>query len=220
MFRTPVILLSDTFLTNSSEPWRLPDIDTLPAIEPRFATQPNHDDGFMSYLRDENLARPWAVPGTPGLVHRVGGLEKQDVTGNISYDAPNHERMTQLRAAKVAKIADDIPELAVDDPEGDAEMLVLGWGSSFGTIKAAARRVRDAGRSVATAHLLHLNPLPKNTGEVLARYAKVLVPEMNTGQLLKIVRAEFLVDAQGFSKVTGLPLMAAELEEEILRRLS
>jgi 2-oxoglutarate/2-oxoacid ferredoxin oxidoreductase subunit alpha len=219
-YRTPVILLSDTFLTNSSEPWRLPEVDALPAIEPRFATQPNHDDGFMPYLRDENLARPWALPGTPGLLHRVGGLEKEDVTGNISYDAANHERMTQLRAAKVAKIADDIPQLDVDDPEGDAELLVLGWGSSYGTIKAAARRVRDAGRSVATAHLMHLNPLPRNTGEVLARYGKVLIPEMNTGQLLKIVRAAFLVDAQGYSKVTGHPLMAAELEQEILRRLS
>jgi 2-oxoglutarate ferredoxin oxidoreductase subunit alpha len=218
-YRTPVILLSDTFLTNSSEPWKLPDVDALPAIEPRFATQPNHDDGFMSYLRDENLARPWAVPGTPGLIHRIGGLEKEDVTGNISYDAANHERMTYLRAAKVAKIADDIPPLEVDDPDGDAELVVLGWGSSYGTIKAAARRVRDAGRSVAVAHLLHLNPLPKNTGEVLSRYAKVLIPEMNTGQLLKIVRAEFLVDAQGYSKVTGHPLMSGDLEQEILRRL-
>jgi 2-oxoglutarate/2-oxoacid ferredoxin oxidoreductase subunit alpha len=218
-YRTPVILLSDTFLTNSSEPWRLPDVDALPVIEPRLATQPNHDDGFMSYLRDENLARPWALPGTPGLVHRVGGLEKEDVTGNISYDAANHARMTHLRAAKVARIAHDIPPLEADDPDGDASLLVLGWGSSFGTIKAAARRVREAGKKVAAAHLMHLNPLPKNTGEVLAGYRKVLIPEMNTGQLLKIVRAEFLVDAQGFSKVQGQPLMAAELESEILRRL-
>jgi 2-oxoglutarate ferredoxin oxidoreductase subunit alpha len=218
-YRTPVILLSDTFLTNSSEPWRLPDVDSLPVIEPRFATQPNHDDGFMAYLRDENLARPWAVPGTPGLVHRIGGLEKQDVTGNISYDPANHERMTHLRAAKVAKISDDIPPLAVDDPDGDSSLLVLGWGSSFGTIKAAARRVRDAGKSVAVAHLMHLNPLPNNTGEVLRGYRKVLIPEMNTGQLLKVVRAEFLVDAEGYSKVTGHPLMAVEVEAEILRRL-
>jgi 2-oxoglutarate ferredoxin oxidoreductase subunit alpha len=218
-YRTPVILLSDTFLTNSSEPWRLPDIDSLPVIEPRFATQPNHDDGFMSYLRDENLARPWALPGTPGLLHRVGGLEKQDVTGNISYDPANHERMTHLRAAKVAKIADDIPVLDVDDPDGDAEMLVLGWGSSYGTIKAAARRVRDDGRKVATAHLTHLNPLPSNTGEVVRRYAQVLIPEMNMGQLLKIIRADFLVDARGYSKVQGQPFHADELEAEILRRL-
>jgi 2-oxoglutarate/2-oxoacid ferredoxin oxidoreductase subunit alpha len=218
-YRTPVILLSDTFLTNSSEPWRLPDVDTLPDIEPRFATQPNHDDGFMSYLRDENLARPWALPGTPGLVHRIGGLEKKDVTGNISYDAANHERMTYLRAAKVAKIADDIPLLEVDDPDGEASLLVLGWGSSFGTIKAAARRVREDGGKVAVAHLMHLNPLPKNTGEVVRRYERVLIPEMNTGQLLKIVRAEYLVDAQGYSKVTGHPLMTAEVEAEIRRRL-
>src|SRR6266567_818378 len=142
-------LLSDTFLTNSSEPWRLPEVDTLPDIEPRFATQPNHDDGFMSYLRDENLARPWAVPGTPGLIHRIGGLEKEDVTGNISYDAANHERMTYLRAAKVAKIADDIPPLDVDDPDGDAELLVLGWGSTYGVIDAAMNRVRRLGKKVA-----------------------------------------------------------------------
>ncbi|HEX2089073.1 MAG TPA: 2-oxoacid:acceptor oxidoreductase subunit alpha [Actinomycetota bacterium] len=218
-YRTPVILLSDTFLGNSSEPWRLPDTATLPEIEPRFATQPNHDDGFMPYLRDENLSRPWAVPGTPGLVHRIGGLEKEDVTGDISYDAANHERMTHLRAAKVAKIADDIPLLEVDDPDGDAQLLVLGWGSSYGSIKAAVRRVREAGRKVASAHLTHLNPLPKNIGDVLRNYARVLVPEMNTGQLLKIIRAEFLVDAEGYSKVQGQPFQTAEIEHEILRRL-
>ncbi|MDP8956901.1 MAG: 2-oxoacid:acceptor oxidoreductase subunit alpha [Actinomycetota bacterium] len=218
-YRTPVILLSDTFLGNSSEPWRLPNTDEIPEIEPRFATQPNHDDGFMPYLRDENLSRPWAVPGTPGLVHRIGGLEKEDVTGDISYEAANHERMTHLRAAKVAKIADDIPLLEVDDPDGDAELLVLGWGSSYGTIKAAVRRVRQASRKVASAHLTHLNPLPTNIGDVLAKYRKVVVPEMNTGQLLKIIRAEFLVDAEGYSKVQGQPFQTAEIEHEILRRL-
>ena len=218
-FRTPVILLSDTFLGNSSEPWRLPDINGLPQIEPRFATQPNHDDGFMPYLRDENLSRPWAVPGTPGLIHRIGGLEKEDVTGDISYDAANHERMTHLRAAKVAKIAEDIPLLEVDDPDGDAELFVLGWGASYGSIKAAVRRVRQGGRKVASAHLTHLNPLPKNTEEVLRRYRKVLIPEMNSGQLLKIIRAEFLIDADGFSKVQGQPFQTAEIEDQILRRL-
>ena len=218
-YRTPVILLSDTFLGNSSEPWRLPKTEALPEIEPRFATQPNHDDGFMPYLRDENLSRPWAVAGTPGLVHRIGGLEKEDVTGDISYDAANHERMTHLRAAKVAKIADDIPLLEVDDPDGDAELLVLGWGSSYGTIKAAVRRVRDTGRKVASGHLTHLNPLPKNIAEVLRSYRKVLVPEMNSGQLLKVIRAEFLVDAEGYAKVQGQPFQTAELEEQILRRL-
>ena len=218
-YRTPVILLSDTFLGNSSEPWLLPQIETLPEIEPRFATHPNHDDGFMPYLRDENLSRPWAVAGTPGLVHRIGGLEKEDVTGDISYEAANHERMTQLRTAKVAKIADDIPVLDVDDPDGDAELLVLGWGSSYGTITAAVRRVRHGGRKVASGHLTHLNPLPRNIGEVVRRYAKVLIPEMNTGQLVKIIRAEFLVDADGYSKVQGQPFQTAEIEHEILRRL-
>jgi 2-oxoglutarate ferredoxin oxidoreductase subunit alpha len=218
-YRTPVILLSDTFLGNSSEPWRLPDTKGLPEIEARFATQPNHDDGFMPYLRDENLSRPWAVPGTPGLVHRIGGLEKEDVTGDISYEAANHERMTHLRAAKVAKIAEDIPLLEVDDPEGDAELLVLGWGSSYGTIKAAVRRVRQAERKVASAHLTHLNPLPRNIGEALGKYRKVLIPEMNTGQLVKIIRAEFLIDAEGYSKVQGQPFQTAEIEHEILRRL-
>ena len=218
-YRTPVILLSDTFLTNSSEPWRLPKIENLPDIDPKFATQPNHDDGFMPYLRDDNLARPWAVPGTEGLKHRVGGLEKEDVTGNISYEAANHERMTHLRAAKVAKIAEDIPPLVVDDPDGDASLLVLGWGSTYGAIAAAVRRVRAQGKAVASAHLMHLSPLPKNTEDVLRKYPKVLIPEMNMGQLWRILRAEFLVEAELFSKVQGQPIHAAEVEAEILRRL-
>jgi 2-oxoglutarate ferredoxin oxidoreductase subunit alpha len=218
-YRTPVILLSDTFLGNSSEPWRLPDLDTLPEIDPKFATQPNHDDGFMPYLRDDNLARPWVVPGTPGLRHRIGGLEKEDVTGNISYDAINHERMTELRAAKVAKIAEDIPPLEVDDPDGDAELLVLGWGSTYGSIIAGLRRVRAKGKKVAGAHLMHLNPLPANTAEVLRRYRKVLIPEMNLGQLWRIVRADYLVDADLFSKVQGQPIHASEIEHEIEERL-
>ena len=145
-YRTPVILLSDTFLANSSEPWRLPDVESLPTIDPAFATGPNAGQEFLPYLRDEKLARPWAIPGTPGLRHRIGGLEKEDGTGDISYEAENHERMTQLRAAKVAKIVDDIPPLEVDDPDGDAELLVLGWGSTYGTILAAARRVRERGK--------------------------------------------------------------------------
>ncbi len=218
-YRTPVILLSDTFLGNSSEPWRLPDLSTLPEIDPKFATQVNHDDGFMPYLRDENLARPWAVPGTPGLIHRIGGLEKEDVSGNISYDGANHERMTALRAAKVAKIADDIPPLEVDDPTGDAELLVLGWGSSFGAILGGARRVRRAGKKVATAHLDHLNPLPLNVGDVLNKYRQVLIPEMNLGQLVMIMRARYLVDVQSYTKVQGQPIFAADIEHEMLRRL-
>jgi len=218
-YRTPVILLSDTFLANSSEPWLIPDVDALPEIDPAFAKAPNADEGFLPYLRDENLARPWAVPGTPGLEHRIGGLEKEDGTGNISYDPTNHELMTTLRHAKVQRVADDAPELAVDDPDGDAELLVLGWGSTFGAIQAAARRVRDRGSSLALAHLVHLNPFPRNLGEVLARYPKVLVPELNTGQLVRLLRAEFLVPAESYTKVQGQPFQIGELEQEIERRL-
>jgi 2-oxoglutarate ferredoxin oxidoreductase subunit alpha len=211
-----VIVLSDTFLGNSSEPWRIPEIDDLPAIDPDFATAPNAGQEFMPYLRDEKLARPWAVPGTPGLRHRIGGLEKNEA-GAISYDAENHQRMTDLRAAKVAGVADGIPPLEVDDPDGDAEMLVLGWGSSYGAIQAAVRRVRGRGRKVATAHLVHLNPFPSNTGEVVRRYPTVLVPEMNGGQLAMLVRARYLVDARSFTKVKGTPFFAEELETEMLR---
>jgi 2-oxoglutarate/2-oxoacid ferredoxin oxidoreductase subunit alpha len=213
-YRTPVILLSDTFLSNSSEPWMIPDVDSLPVIDPNFA-EANGD--FLPYARDERLARPWAVPGTPGLVHRIGGLEREEETGNISYEPGNHERMTHLRRDKVEGIADDIPPLDVEDPDGDADLLVLGWGSSLGTIHAAARRTRETGRKVATAHLRHLNPFPANTGEVVKRYPKVLIPEMNLGQLALLIRARFLVDARGFNKVQGLPIAAEELEQEILR---
>jgi 2-oxoglutarate ferredoxin oxidoreductase subunit alpha len=211
-----VIVLSDTFLGNSSEPWRIPDVEDLPTNDPAFATEPNAGQEFMPYLRDDKLARPWAIPGTPGLRHRVGGLEKNEA-GAISYEAENHQRMTDLRAAKVDRIADDIPPLEVDDPDGDAALLVLGWGSSYGTIHAAVRRVRKAGRKVATAHLMYLNPFPRNTGEVVLRYPRVLIPEMNTGQLAMLIRARFLVDVRPFSKVQGLPIFAEELETEMLR---
>jgi 2-oxoglutarate/2-oxoacid ferredoxin oxidoreductase subunit alpha len=216
-YRTPVILLSDTFIANSSEPWPIPDVESLPSIDPGFAA-PNGPD-FLPYSRDEKLARPWAVPGTPGLVHRIGGLERQDGTGNISYDAANHELMTRLRQAKVDGIADDIPTLEVEDPSGEAELLVLGWGSSLGTITAAVARARADGRSVATAHLRHLNPFPSNTGEVVRAYRKVLIPEMNMGQLAALIRARYLVDAASYSKVQGLPIFAEELEHEIARVL-
>jgi 2-oxoglutarate ferredoxin oxidoreductase subunit alpha len=219
-YRTPVILLSDTFLANSSEPWRLPDLSQLPDLDPGFATGPNQDGGFMPYLRDERLARPWAVPGTPGLRHRIGGLEKEDVTGNISYEAANHEYMTRLRERRIALIADDIPELQVDDPDGDATLLVLGWGSTYGAIEGAARRVRrEHGIKVATAHLTHLNPLPRNTGDALRAYERVLVPEMNTGQLVKLLRAEFLIDCESYSKVDGLPIFTRDVMDQILERL-
>jgi 2-oxoglutarate ferredoxin oxidoreductase subunit alpha len=218
-YRTPVIVLSDTFLGNSSAPWPLPDVDSLPTIDPNFTTEPNTPDGeFMPYLRDEKLARPWALPGTPGLEHRVGGLEKEDGSGNISYEAENHERMTQIRAEKVQRIAQDIPPLEVDHEDG-AELLVLGWGSTYGAITAGVRRVRAAGKPVAAAHLYHLNPFPRNLGEVLSAYPRVLIPEMNTGQLAMLVRARFLVDAESYGKVRGQPITADEVEREILARV-
>jgi 2-oxoglutarate/2-oxoacid ferredoxin oxidoreductase subunit alpha len=217
-YRTPVIVLSDTFLANSSEPWQIPSADDLPEIDPAFATRPNADGEFMPYLRDERFARPWAPPGKPGLQHAIGGLEKEDGTGHISYEPANHARMTELRAAKVAAIANEVPALQVDDPDG-ADLLVLGWGSSYGAILGAARRVRRAGGDVACAHLRHLNPLPPNTGDVVRAYPRVLIPEMNTGQLSKIIRGEFLVDAESYTKVEGLPLFSAELQEVIEARL-
>ncbi len=214
-YRTPVFLLSDAYLANGSEPWLIPDVSTLPTIDAGFASGLNDGDRFLPYRRDaETLARPWAIPGTPGLEHRIGGLEKEDETGNVSYDPENHDRMVRLRAAKVAGIAGDIAELEVDDPDG-AETLVLGWGSTYGAIGAAARRVRATGRKVATAHLRHLNPFPRNTGEVVRAYDKVLIPEMNLGQLRMLIRAEYLVDAAGYNKVRGRPFRAAELADAI-----
>jgi 2-oxoglutarate/2-oxoacid ferredoxin oxidoreductase subunit alpha len=213
-YRTPVYLLSDAYLANGSEPWLIPDVAGLPDISTTFAEA--GDEPFQPYLRDpETLARPWAIPGTPGLEHRIGGLEKADVTGAISYDPDNHDRMVRLRAQKVAGIAADIPELAVDDPDGDAELLVVGWGSTYGPIVAAVRRARKQGARVAHAHLHYLNPFPRNTGEVLRRYPKVLVPEMNLGQLALLLRGEFLVDAVSYTRVRGRPLTAAELEDAI-----
>jgi 2-oxoglutarate ferredoxin oxidoreductase subunit alpha len=211
-YRTPVMLLSDGYLANGSEPWRIPDLDELPDISVRFTTEPNGDDGttYLPYRRDpETLARPWAVPGTAGLEHRIGGIEKADGTGNISYDPNNHDKMVRLRQAKIDGI--DVPDLTVDDPDGDARVLVLGWGSTYGPIAAAARRVRAAGHKVAQAHLRHLNPLPANTGEVLRSYDKVLLPEINLGQLAMLLRARYLVDVISYNRVRGLPFKAAEL---------
>jgi 2-oxoglutarate/2-oxoacid ferredoxin oxidoreductase subunit alpha len=212
-YRTPVIVLSDTFLQNSSEPWRLPDVAAIEPIDPMFA----HPNGavFQPYSRDDHGARPWAIPGTPGLQHRIGGLEREDITGAISYDAENHERMTDLRREKVQGIARTLPPLEVDDPTGDADLLVLGWGSTAGSIRAAVGRARDGGAKIARAHLRWLNPMPTNTGEVLARYPKVLIPEINEGQLALLVRAKFLVDARSFSRVQGRPIWADELDDAI-----
>ena len=219
-YRTPVMLLSDGSVANGSEPWRVPDVATLPRTDPGFATGPNSPDGteFWPYRRDDDtLARPWAVPGTPGLEHRIGGLEKADGRGAISYDPDNHDRMVRLRAAKIAGVA--VPDVEVDDPTGDAELLVLGWGSTYGPIGAAARRVRQLGHPVATAHLRHLNPLPDNLGDVLRRYRRVLVPEMNLGQLALLLRGHYLVDVQSYTKVAGLPFRAEELQDVLLAHL-
>jgi 2-oxoglutarate ferredoxin oxidoreductase subunit alpha len=226
-YRTPVILLSDGYLANGAEPWRLPDIDALPDISVEFATEPNHTtpDGrrvFWPYVRDPStLARPWALPGTPGLEHRIGGLEKEDGSGDVSYDPENHERMVRLRAAKVAGIANDVAEVEVDDPDGlgGADLLVLAWGSTYGAVVAGIRRARARGLKVAHAHLVHLNPFPRNLGDVLARYERVLIPEGNLGQLALLVRARYLVDATSVTKVQGVPFRAREVELAIVEAL-
>ncbi|MGW5734183.1 MULTISPECIES: 2-oxoacid:acceptor oxidoreductase subunit alpha [Streptomyces] len=214
-YRTPVFLLSDGYLANGSEPWRIPDTDELPDLRVQFASGTNHteDDGtevFWPYKRDpQTLARPWAIPGTPGLEHRIGGIEKQDGTGNISYDPANHDFMVRTRQAKIDGI--EVPDLEVDDATGDAKLLVLGWGSTYGPITAAVRRLRAAGQSVAQAHLRHLNPFPRNLGEVLRAYDRVVIPEMNLGQLATLVRAKYLVDARSFTQVNGMPFQAEQL---------
>ena len=216
-YMTPVLLLSDNQIANGSEPWLLPDISEIPEIEVSFATKPNGPDGtFLPYMRNvDTFARAWAVPGTAGLEHRIGGLEKEAVSGNVSYDPSNHQLMTDTRAWKVANIANDIPQLEVDGDD-DAGVLVLGWGSTYGSIRAAARRARLDGRKVATAHLRYLNPLPNNLGEVLRSFDKILIPELNTGQLLKVIRAEYLLDAVGLNKVAGEPFKVSEITEKIM----
>jgi 2-oxoglutarate ferredoxin oxidoreductase subunit alpha len=220
-YRTPVILLSDGYLANGSEPWLLPELDELPDLSPRFATGSNHTgkegrEEFWPYLRDpKTLARDWAIPGTAGLEHRIGGLEKEDGTGNISYDPANHDRMVRIRQAKVEGIAADIGPLEVDDPDGDADVLVIGWGSTYGPIGAAVRRCRDRGIKVAQAHFRHLSPFPANTEQVLRSYRKVLLPEMNLGQLALLLRGRYLVDVIAYNQVRGLPFKAAELEAVI-----
>ena len=219
-YRTPVMLLTDGYLANGAEPWRLPDVDALGDISVPFATEPNHGEEFWPYVRDpETLARPWAIPGTPGLMHRVGGLEKADGSGNVSYEPENHELMTHLRAEKIARIAGDIPPTDVDDEAG-ADFLLLGWGSTWGVLQAATRRIRARGLRIAHAHLMHLNPFPADLGDVLRRYRSVLVPELNLGQLSRLVRAEYLVDARSLTKVQGLPFRAAEIEAEILEMMA
>ncbi len=218
-YRTPVMLLSDGYIANGSEPWRVPELAKLAPIHPDFATEPNSDDGrFLPYKRDDVLARAWAVPGTKGLEHRIGGIEKADLTGNISYDPANHELMTHLREQKIAGITRDIPPVDLDDPDAPADradVLVVGWGSSFGPISAAVRRVRLTGRKVARLHLRHLNPLPADLGDVLAHYRRIIVPEMNLGQLATVLRAKYLVAAESYSRVRGLPISLQELAADL-----
>jgi 2-oxoglutarate/2-oxoacid ferredoxin oxidoreductase subunit alpha len=224
-YRTPVILLSDGYVANGTEPWKLPNVADLPAIPVEFATERNHrrPDGEMEYwpyLRDpETLARPWAVPGTPGLEHRIGGLEKEDGSGNISYEPENHEHMTRLRAERIARIASDIDPVELYGDVDDAEILVLGWGSTWGSISGAIDRVRSRGRRAVHAHLTHLNPFPPDLGDIVARYPRVVIPEMNLGQLSRMVRAEYLVDAKSVNKVSGQPFTAGELERAIMEAL-
>ncbi|MFP5284035.1 MAG: 2-oxoacid:acceptor oxidoreductase subunit alpha, partial [Actinomycetes bacterium] len=232
-YRTPVIVLSDGYIANGAEPWPVPDLASIPAIDPKFATEPNGVDAggqpvFYPYLRDpETLARPWATPGATGLQHRIGGLEKARETGAVSYDPGNHEEMVRTRQAKIDGIVRDIPDLTVDDPPSfaagpdgsHARVLVLGWGSTYGPITAAVRRVRKTGRQVAQTHLRHLNPFPANLGHILRSYDRVIVPEMNLGQLALLLRAKYLVDVHSYSRVRGLPIslseLARDLEDEI-----
>jgi len=209
-YMTPVLYMSDGFLANGAEPWKIPDLNDMPDI----ATE-NHTDKatYQPYTRDPNtLARPWAIPGTPGLEHRIGGLEKADITGNVSYDPDNHHRMTMLRAQKIAGIADDIPPLEVYGPQ-NGDLLILGWGSTYGAIRSAVERLQAEGWSVAHAHLRHMNPFPKNIETVLRSYRQVLVPEVNLGQLSMLLRAKFLIDVRGFNRVRGKPFRIIELKQ-------
>jgi 2-oxoglutarate ferredoxin oxidoreductase subunit alpha len=211
-YMTPVFLLTDGYLANGAEPWKIPAVDSLPDLTVTYATDPQT---YRPYDRNEFNARPWAVPGTPGLEHRIGGLEKENITGNINYSPENHEFMVKLRAEKIAGIANDIPPLEIIGDQEGGDLLVLGWGSTYGAIHTAVERQRALGVNVSHAHLRHMNPLPANTGEILRRFKRVAIAEMNLGQLVKIIRSEFLVDAKGWNKVQGLPFTAAELEEKI-----
>jgi 2-oxoglutarate ferredoxin oxidoreductase subunit alpha len=214
-YMVPVMYMSDGYIANGSEPWKVPDPDDIPEIEVKFTTK---QEGFKPYLRDENLSRPWALPGTPGLEHRVGGLEKANITGDVSYDPENHEFMVRLRAQKIKNMENDIPELEVRGDK-DADLLVIGWGGTHGAITEAVDRVRSKGFKVARTHFRYLNPLPKNTGEVLRKYKKILCPELNMGQLSKILRNEFLVDIESFNKIQGLPFKSSEIENRISKIL-
>ena len=213
---TPVIFLSDGYIANGAEPWKFPSTDELPPIHVEFKTELGHGETkFQPYQRDENLVRPWALPGTPGLEHRIGGLEKENITGNVSYDPENHQLMVKIRQDRVDKIAYNIPEQKIDNGPEKGDILVLGWGSTYGVIKTAVEDLLEEGYSVAHAHLRYLRPFPRNLGEILANYKTILIPEINNGQLIKIIRDKYLVDAKGYNKIMGVPITKAELIEAI-----
>jgi len=217
---TPVILLSDGYIANGAEPWKFPSADHLPKIDVVFKTGLGHgEEKFMPYLRDEKLVRPWAVPGTPGLEHRIGGLEKQNITGNVNYEPENHQLMVKIRQEKVDRIADYIPLQTIDSGPEKGKILVLGWGSTYGSIKSAVLELQAEGHAVSHAHIRYLRPFPKNLGELIKRFDKILIPEINNGQLIKIIRDQFLVDAQGYHKIMGVPITKGELVDAIRKML-
>jgi 2-oxoglutarate ferredoxin oxidoreductase subunit alpha len=213
---TPVILMSDGYIANGAEPWRFPVSADLPEIPVKYkAALAEGEEEFQPYQRDENMVRPWAIPGTPGLEHRIGGLEKQNITGNVSYDPENHQLMVKIRQEKIDRIADDIPLQAIDHGPEEGKVLVLGWGSTYGAIKSAVNELLAEGHAVAHAHLRYLRPFPANLGDILHRYEKILIPEVNNGQLIKIIRDQFLVDAVGHNKIMGVPMTKQELVNKI-----
>ncbi|MBU6159304.1 MAG: 2-oxoglutarate ferredoxin oxidoreductase subunit alpha, partial [Bacteroidetes bacterium] len=215
---TPVLLLSDGYIANGAEPWRFPQAENLPEIKVNFKRELEEGETkLMPYKRDEKLVRPWAIPGTPGLEHRIGGLEKQDITGNVSYDPDNHQHMVKTREAKVDLIANYIPDQKLDSGPDKGKVLVLGWGSTYGAIKSAVAELQAQGKSVAHAHIRYVRPFPKNLGDILKNYETILIPEINNGQLIKIIRDQFMVDAKGYNKIKGVPLTKGELVEEIRR---
>jgi 2-oxoglutarate ferredoxin oxidoreductase subunit alpha len=217
---TPVIFLSDGYIANGAEPWKYPHSDDLPAIEVNFKTElGHHEESFQPYLRDEKLVRPWAIPGTPGLEHRVGGLEKQNITGNVSYDPENHQMMVKIRQEKVDKIADFIPEQKLDNGPEKGKVLVLGWGSTYGSIKSAVVDLLAEGHEVSHAHLRYVRPFPKNLGDIIKNFEHILIPELNNGQLIKIIRDQYMVDAKGYNKIMGIPFTKHELVDEIKKLL-
>jgi len=216
---TPVILLTDGYIANGSEPWRIPDVSDLVPIRKHHPSASSNGDEFQPYLRNEQLVRPWAIPGTAGLEHRVGGLEKWDVSGDVCYDPANHHHMTLTRAAKVAKVADRIPEQDVLG-ESSGKLLVMSWGGTYGSVRTAVQRMIDAGHSVSHAHIRYLNPFPKNLGEIIGNFDKVLIPELNMGQLRLLIRSQFLVDAVGLNKIQGKPFKVTEVTDKIEEMLS